>query len=281
MAIVTRPALGLLALLACPAAVLSGQHTSQPGTLVSFSAGLASGPVLWHITQPLCLWGTVPGGYQCSVNGSGLVEDTLSLTRRVSVGPTLGVGITRFVGARVAWRLDFTYASLAIDDRCAPAAPYQDDPDAKNRQTCENFTADNASLSFLSVSGGLFVRAFPAAALTPFVRLGGGLTLKSGETLAAAGAFSASGETLTRQMVTDSSDLSVEPFAAFAVGLELGTQSATRFQLEVQDVAVPLARLTGPGDIEGRAPSSTKLIQTFSLTLGVALVPGGSHRRRY
>ena len=55
--------------------------------LLTISGGASSGQHLWKVSQPLCVWQTVPGGYQCEQGSSGLIEDTLAMSRRIATGP--------------------------------------------------------------------------------------------------------------------------------------------------------------------------------------------------
>jgi len=278
---VNRAGFSLLALLSLWNAPVAAQRAGEPTVLLSFSGGLASGPSLWRVAQPICVWMTVPGGYECETGGSGTVNDTLALTRRITTGLAAGLSLYWFASPRIGWRFDLSYQSEAISDRCSPAVPFQPDPDQKNRQACDSFTAGQASLSFVSGSASLIVRPLPTAVVSPYVRVGAGVGLESGETLAAGGAFTANGETLTRQFIQDSSSGAVRPFGTFAIGLLCGSGPATRFGLEAGDLLVPAARVTGPADATGKAPRATRLIHNLSVTLSIAMVLNGRHARRY
>ena len=276
-----RRALALsLALLVPTPALAAAQEAGQPTVFLTIYGGVASGQSLWRVNQPLCVWVTVPGGYQCQQGSSGTVQDTLALSRRVTTGFSAGIGLTKFFGPRIGARVDFWYAEEAIQDRCS-ATSFQPDSDQKNLQTCDSFSRDDASLSLVGLSGSALLRPFPNGALSPYLRLGGGLVIPTGETLAASGSFTANGEALSRQLIQDSSGQGPRPFGVFAVGLQSGAGVSSRVQLEVSDLILPLARVTGPADAAGRAPRSNTLTHQFTVTAGIAVVFSGHRGRRY
>jgi hypothetical protein len=274
-----RRVLGLSVALLVPA-LAAAQGAGQPTVFLAIYAGFASGQSLWRVNQPLCVWVTVTGGYQCEQGPSGFVDDTLPLSRRVTTGLSAGIGLSKYFDTHLGGRVDLWYAEETIQDQCS-ATVFQPDPDQKNLQTCDSFSSDNASLSLVGVSGSALLRPFPNGGLSPYVRLGAGLVIPTGETLAASGPFAANGELLSRQLIQDSSSQGPRPFGVLAVGLQAGAGVSSRLQLELSDVMLPLARITGPADIAGRAPQSTALTHHFSLTIGFAFVFSGRRGRRY
>lgn len=265
----------LLPLLLIPATAV-GQEAGQPTVFLTLYGGVASGQSLWRINQPVCVWQTVPGGYQC-----GPANDTLTLSRRVTTGLSAGVGIAKFFDSHLGARIDFWYAQESIQDRCTSAGGFQADPDQKNEQTCSSFAADAASLDLVGLAASALLRPFPNSSFSPYLRLGTGIVIPTAETLAASGGFAAAGNSLSRQLVTDSSGEGPRPYLLVAAGLQTGLGLASRFQLELTDAIVPLDRLTGPADANGQASHVRSLSHNVSLTLGFAFVFSGHHGRRY
>ncbi|HEX4632651.1 MAG TPA: hypothetical protein VH163_02400, partial [Gemmatimonadales bacterium] len=181
------------------------------------------------------------------------------------------------IGARV----DIWYAQESIQDRCAPLDRFQPDSDQKNLQTCDHFTADNLSLSVVGLSGSVLLRPLPQASMSPYLRAGVGLVIPTGETLSASGDFIANGRDLTREMIVDSSGQGPRGYGVLALGVQSGSGGSSRFQFEVSDAMIAIDRLTGPADVNGRAPRVRALTNTFSLTLGIAVVFSGRRGRRY
>ena len=260
--------------------LVAGQDAGQPTVILAVYGGLASGQSLWRVNQPLCVWVTVTGGYQCETGPSGTVNDTLALSRRLTQGLSIGIGLSKYFTAGVGGRVDFWYAAETIQDRCS-ATVFQPDSDQKNFQTCESFSADKVSLSLVGLSGSALLRPFPRGTVSPYVRLGAGVVLPTGEMLAASGAFAANGEVLSRQLIQDSSGQGPRVFGVAAVGLQSGVGMSSRFQVEVGDAILALTRVSGPAELSGTAPRSTVLTHHFSLTIGFAFVFSGHRGRRY
>lgn len=276
----TRSAHLLLAMLLTPL-FAAAQTGGEPTVLLTFYGGFVTGPELWHVRQPLCVWVTAVGGYQCETNGSGFVEDTLDLTRTLMAGFTAGGGMTWFFSPRFGAQVEFVYGEESLQDRCAPAAPLQPDPDNKNQQTCDSFSGSNRSLSTVRIAGSAVFRPLPRATFDPYVRAGGGFTLQTGEVLAAGGDFVTAENQLTRVLVRDSSASALRPFGTVTAGLEVGTGTAPRFRVEVSDLLMSVDRLLGPADINGLAPRASRLTHNVSLTVGFSMVLSGLRGHRY
>lgn len=266
-------------------ACLQGQSADQPTVALTFYGGLATGQPLWRIgRQPLCVWQTVVGGYQCEQGGSATVNDTLTLSRRATLGTNLGMAVTFFRSSHVGFRIALSYLNESLEDQCTPAVPFQTDSVRKNAQVCDSFSSSNASLSIITLSGGVEFRVAAQHAISPYVRIGGGLALQSGETLAASGTFfdpNVPGQPIERAIVSDSSASAIRPYVEFGLGLTSGIGRESRFRLELSDALVPLEQLTGPADASGRASRGMRLFNNPSLTLGIDLVLGSHHGRRY
>lgn len=269
-----------MVLLLLPVAA-SGQSGGEPTVLLTAYAGFITGPQLWHVRQPLCVWVTAVGGYQCEPNGTGFVDDTLDLTRALTAGFTAGGGMTWFFSPRLGAQLDFTYASEALQDRCTPLLPLNPDPDNKNQQTCSSFSQSGRSLTTVRLGAGLVFRPLPRAAFSPYVRAGGGFTLQSGEVLAAGGDFVTPENQLTRVLVRDSSANALRPFGTVTAGLEIGSGTAPRFRVEVSDLLMSVDHLLGPADVNGEAPQASRLTHNVSLTVGFSMVLSGLRGHRY
>lgn len=224
------------------------------------------------------------GGYQCEQAGSATVNDTLTLSRRATWGTNLGIAVTFFSSSHIGVRVGLSYLNESLEDRCTPAVPFQADSVRKNAQVCDSFSSSTASLSMITLSGSAEFRVAARHAISPYARIGAGLAIQSGETLTASGTFldpNLPGQPLERSLVSDSSSGAVRPYVEFGLGLTSGVGSGSRFRLELSDAVIPLEALTGPADASGRAPRATRLSNNFSLTLGIDLILGSHHGRRY
>jgi opacity protein-like surface antigen len=263
----------------------AAQSTDQPNVSVTFYGGFSTGQALWQVRKlPLCVWEVAVGGYQCEQAGGTTVADTLTLNRRVSLGTNVGIALTLFHDSHVGARIGLTYLNESIENRCTTAAPFQADTIGKNSQVCSSFSSTSASLSVVALSGSAELRLLARSQFSPYVRIGGGVGIQLGETLAASGTFVDQGVTtqpLERSLVRDSSSDALRPFLEFALGLTSGIGSGSRFRLELSDMLVPLQRLTGPVDASGAAPHAARFFNNFSFTLGIDLVLGSHHGRRY
>ena len=275
-----RP-LALCLLLCAPVLQATAQDASEPTVFLTISGGLATGQRLWRVSQPLCVWITVIGGYQCEQGPSGTVNDTLTLSRRLSTGFTAGIGLAKYVDSHLGGQLDVWYAAEAIQDLCTPAGAFQPDSDQKNEQTCAHFTADNESLSLVGVAVSALVRPLPGGVISPYLRAGAGLIVPMGETLSASGDFFANGRSLTRQMVQDSSGQGPRPYGMLALGVQTGSGVTSRFQIEVGDAIVPVDHLAAAADAGGRAPRGRVWTHNLNARFGFAFVFGSRHERRY
>jgi hypothetical protein len=263
----------------------AAQSTDQPNVSVTFSGGFSTGQPLWQVRRlPLCVWEVAVGGYQCEQAGGATVADTLTLNRRVSWGTNVGIALTIFRDSHVGARVGLTYLNESIESRCTTAAPFQPDSMGKNSQVCSGFSSTSASLSVVALSGSAELRLLARTQFSPYVRIGGGVGIQLGETLAASGTFvdqNVTTQPIERTLIRDSSSDALRPFLEFALGLTSGIGSDSRFRLELSDMLVPLQRLTGPVDASGAAPHAARLFSNFSFTLGIDLVLGTHHGRRY
>jgi len=276
-----RRPLALSLLLCAPVLHATAQDADEPIVFLTFYGGFSTGQHLWQVNQPLCVWQTVIGGYQCESGPSGTVNDTLTLSRHISTGWMAGIGMTRYFSRHLGGRVDLWFADESIADACSAPGGFQPDSDQKNLQTCTHFTADHQSLSSVGLAASALLRPFPSGQFSPYLRAGAGLVIPTGETLSASGDFFANGRSLDRQMVVDSSGQGLRPYGVLAVGLQTGAGPTSRFQVEVSDALVPVDRITGPANSNGQAPHSRSLRHNFSATMGISLVLSGRRGHRY
>lgn len=259
----------------------SCQKGSESRTAVILYGGLSVGTGLSSVPrQPLCVFVTVPGGYQCEQSGGTIVNDTLTITRKVGVGTAVGIGFITFPRSHVGLRADLLYVHQTLEDHCAPISAFQPDSQAKNEQVCNDFTAKNAETNVVGLAGSVVLRTAPGGALVPYVRLGGGFGVRWGEVLAVAGNFLDNGTPLERYIVRDSSSESVIGFVTASLGVNSGS-GGTGFRFELSDLFVPIQRATGPATPSGEAPHGMVFRHSFSVTIGVDIILDSQSGHRY
>jgi len=277
----TAPLGTWLAVLIVLPRLAAGQSGNETKTALMLYGGLVVGQRLSTVRQqPLCVLMTVPGGYQCEQGGSGPVNDTLAISRKVGAGELIGVGFGTFPYRHTGFRIDVFYSHQSIENQCSPNSAFQPDSQAKNQQVCDDFSATNSETNTLGLAGSVVLRASPGRMISPYIRVGTGLGLRWGEVLAVAGDFSDQGRPLERSIVRDSSAQSVLGFFSMAVGLTSGSQG-TSFRVELGDLYSPIERATGPADDSGHAPHGSVWRHSLSLVLGVDIVLDFKSGHRY
>lgn len=261
--------------------VTAGQAGNEARTALILYGGLAVGQRLSTVRQqPLCVLMTVPGGYQCEQGGSGPVNDTLTISRKVGAGELLGIGLVMFPRGHLGFRGEIFYMHHSLENQCAPNSAFQPDSQAKNQQVCDDFSATNSETNTVGRGGSLVLRAAPGKMISPYIRVGTGVGIRWGEVLAVAGNFSDQGRPLERSIVRDSNAQSLTGFLTTAVGLTSGSQGAS-FRVELGDIYSPIERATGPADASGHAPHSSVWRHSLSLVLGVDIVLDFKSGHRY
>ncbi|HYK11515.1 MAG TPA: hypothetical protein VEV39_12000 [Gemmatimonadales bacterium] len=281
-----------LALVSAPAAVQAQENSGQTNLVLSIFGGISAGHSLWSIArQPLCVLQGSGGNYSgCEqfVSGpdSGNLSDTLSFARDVSSSLMLGATVSLFPNSHIGFQGEIYYLGLSFDDRCANAgAPYQSDPENKNEQLCNSFSATGASASAVSFIGGVVLRASPHHAISPYLRAGVGLTSYSGGTLSVTGQFAvtdpATGQLVlvNRAVVVDTTPKTTSWTLQFGAGITARMSPGYQFRMELRDAVVPLERLIGPANDFGQAPHETKIYHHLGLIVGLDVVL--EHRRSH
>jgi hypothetical protein len=253
----------------------TAQTPSQPTLALTAHLGVATGHSLWTVDrQPVCqLAGGSGGTFTCSGQ-----FDTMALAR--DVGSSLAAGLTmvyfpaRFVGLQV----DIGYLGLPFDNVCRPIAV----ADAKNQEVCSSISSTSLASSAVSFDAGVIARGAPGSGrLSPFVQIGIGLLTYSGSTLEVVGSFTQGGSVYTRTVIADDNPRRASEALTVGGGLMAMLGSGYLFRLEVKDVYASLARVEGPANDLGTAPSGTRAYHHVALTMGLGIVLERKRGRRY
>lgn len=264
----------LLAALLVPTAA-AAQTGPQPTLVLTIFAGVMTGHALWRVNnQPYEVRGGAPG-----FAPSG-VYDTLNISRSVGSGLAGGMSATVFPSANLGFQAEVAYLGLPLDNGCAGVL-YNSDAEQKNQQLCDNVSATSVSASALGVFAGVLLRGTPRGPLSPYLRVGGGLTFLGRSTIAMESQFVSGGATYSKAIVIDAKPREVSPSLLFAVGLTTALGPGYQFRLEVRDVLASQARLDAPVNGLGIGPSSTKMYHHVGLTMGLDVVLERKRGRRY
>jgi opacity protein-like surface antigen len=250
----------------------TAQTPSQPTLLLTAYLGVASGHALWNVDrQPVCQLAGGPPIFTCSGQ-----TDTMGLTRDVSSSIGAGLAIAYFPARVVGLEVDINYLGLPFDTNCRAIKV----TDSKNQELCNTITASSLSSSSISFDFGVIARAVPGG-FSPYARAGIGILASSGSSVEVVGSFTQGSTVYSRSVIVD--DHPRRGSAAFTVGG--GVMAALGpgyvFRLEVKDVYASLARIVGPANDLGVAPTSTRAYHHITLTMGLGIVLERKRSRRY
>lgn len=273
----------LLAALLLPTAA-AAQTGPQPTLVLTMSVGVVTGHSLWRVSkQPLCVMN--PDQVQCSS-----LYDTLTVSRSIGSSLTGGLSGTLYPSPHIGLQLDVSYLGMSLQNGCLGPATYVSDPAAspdtgdvhRNRQICDNIQASSVAASALGLHAGVVLRAAPRGSLSPYLRVGAGLTSLSRSTVAIEGEFiDQHGVLFSKALIVDARPKETSASYVFGVGLTSSLGPGYQFRLEVRDVLATQSRVDGPATGLGLAPSSSKLYHHIALTMGLDVVLERKRGRRY
>jgi opacity protein-like surface antigen len=252
--------------------VSAAQAPSQPTIMLTAYLGVASGHALWNVDrQPVCQLLGGPPIFTCSGQ-----SDTMGLTRDVSSSIAAGLAMVYFPARIVGLEVDVNYLGLPFDTVCRPINVV----DSKNQELCSTITTSSLSSSSISFDLGVIARAAPGR-FSPYARAGIGILASSASSVEVVGSFTQGGTEYARTVIVD--DHPRRGSVALTVG---GGVMATLgpgyvFRLEVKDVYASLARVDGPANDLGVAPTSTRAYHHIALTMGLGIVLERKRGRRY
>lgn len=269
LVVVTSAAL-LLPLTATP---LSTQTRPEPRLIFSVFGGVLRGGHLWLIDkQPL----SRPFGT--------LEYDTLRLNRRLTTAPIAGLNATFYQSGSWGLTAEVTYLGMRHDDDCETVFAY---PDLQNRtqQMCDDVTQRTRTSSIVLFSAGGALRLAPRSLVSPYLRLQGGIAIRSGSLVETKGRYVSDDGTgavvIERIVLRDESEVTVSPGFAAVAGLMIAVSPGYQLRVEVRDHLVFLQRPTGPG-VEGvQVETERTLDHVPALVIGFDIVLEQRRGRRY
>jgi hypothetical protein len=261
--------LALVLLTAASAA--AAQARPEPRLVFSIFVGVAGAGDLWTVRgQPLTA--PVPNPPE---------PDTIALGRMFSTGLIAGLSTTLFKSAHLGISGEAVYIGLLTDSDCA--ITYESTPidfQARNRQVCEDITRQQRTVSFVGFFLGGTYRFAARGALSPYVRLQGGVTVRSSSLVETSGQFTAEGRTSVRGVFVPRTTTAVRPSAVVGAGFMIPMAPGYALRLELADHLIPMDRVTGPSQLAD-PPTARFLDHVPALTVSLDIVLEQRRGRRY
>jgi hypothetical protein len=255
------------------AAPLDAQQRSLPRLIFSISPGVVFGGSLWEIDrQPAAILGLV----------GPTVFDTMAIRRRLKPGLAVGFTATLYPSEHLGLSFEAMYLGQIRDDDCRMIS--EDlvlDPAGKNGQICQDINQQERTAATTGFYLGGVYRFTPRGFATPYLRLQGGVSLRSTSITEVSGRFvEGDGVPQDRVIIRDDSPTTIAPSFAVSAGVMIPISAGYRVTLEVRDHIIRMERITGPAEV-GRAPTEGFFHHGIAVTLGFNIVLERKRGRRY
>jgi len=249
------------------------QTNPEPRLIFSIYGGVAKGPDLYNIAhQPLLL--VFAPEY-----------DTLALSRQATTAPTVGVNATLYRSSGFGIVAEAAYVGIRIDDNCRMLFEHTD-IQRRNYQVCTDITRRVGTVSKVAFTLGGAYRVASRGAISPYVRLQGGVSIQSASLVETVGTYN---EVTTdnlvvpvnRVVIADPSDISVHPVFAGAVGVTFALSPGYQLRAEVRDHLMRFQRPAGPAADDGTVAIEGFWGHVPALVFGFDIVLEQKRGRRY
>jgi len=264
---------GALAAVWCAPAGAGAQVNPEPRLIFSIFGGVAKSPDLYEIPrQPLLL--VFAPEY-----------DTLAVHRRTTTAPTVGVNATVYRSSGFGLVAEAAYVGIRIDDDCRLLYEHTD-LQRRNYQVCTDIARRVGTVSNVGFTLGGAYRLASRSAVSPYVRLQGGIAIQSASLVEMVGTYN---EVTTdnrivprdRVIIQDESTVSVHPMFAGALGISFALSPGYHIRAEVRDHLMRFQRPTGPADDQGDVPIEGFWGHAPALVFGFDIVLERRRGRRY
>ncbi len=255
----------LAALLAAPPSLAAQKQGDQSRLVFTVSAGYAFGRDLWAVpSQPVFLGGL----------------DLYQLQRDLKGTWTAELGATYFRNPSIGFTFDLTFIDISTEDSCSLLS---NSGSIDNAATCASIDAASSSALSTAISAGILLRAASRQAVSPYLRVQGGILLVSRSTTEVTGNYiSADLEPVYVPIYPTEGSSSVSAEFAVGAGVTIPISKAYHARIEGRGTVFGLPVVTGPTDFQGiLPPTETKYLAQFSILIGVDLVLEKKHGRRY
>jgi hypothetical protein len=260
--------------LSLPPAMLSGQVRSEPQLTFSIFGGVSWHGGIWSIPKQPLLTLFLPDQ-----------RDTLSLRRRLTSGPILGVNGTIYGGSHFGITGEIAYIGLKKDTDCETVF-LNLDPVNRTNQMCDDIAGRVSTASNVSISVGGAYRFASRSAITPYVRLQGGLSVRSSSLVQVSARYTTTPpngdpEVRERIILQDDTDVSLYPLLLAAAGATFAVSPGYSLRFEIRDHLIFLQRPTGPASDLAQVDIDTFIGHAPALIFGVDIALEKKRGRRY
>ncbi len=242
--------------------------------MFSIFGGVASHGDLWHIPKQQYLTLLPQPLY-----------DTLSLSRRLTTGPVIGLNATFYGTSHWGLSAEVVYVGLRKDTDCS-FVYLVPDGQHRNEQVCNDITASVTSASNVGFSVGGAFRFSTRSLVTPYARLHGGLSVRSSSLVQVTGRLALTlpdGSVALRERVVirDEKDVSLYPLVAGAAGIMFSLSPGYQIRVELRDQLMVLQRPTGPANDLAVVEIESFMGHAPALVFGIDIVLEQRRGRRY
>ncbi len=260
----------LAALIAAPR--VAAQQRAQPRMFLTINAGVVFGGELWTVErQPVAILG---------ITGDA-VFDTMRISRQLSPGLAAGLSATLYTSPHLGFSFEAMYLGQSTDDNCIMISENTAlDPQRRNFQTCRTINQIERSVATTGFYLGANYRFAPRGAFSPYLRLQGGVSIRSSSVVETFGAFAVNGQPQERLIIRDPDPTVVAPTAAISAGVMIPLSAGYSVNLEIRDHLIQMQRVTGPAVI-GIAPTENYYKHSIAFTFGFSIVLEKKRGRRY
>ena len=251
--------------LVAPTSVAAQKQGDQSRLVFTVSAGYAFGRDLWAVgSQPVFLGGL----------------DLYQLDRNLNGTWTAELGATYFKGPNLGFTFDIGFIDIATEDSCTLLS---NSGSIDNAAVCGSINGAKESALSTAISAGVILRAASRAAISPYLRVQGGVMLVSRSTIALTGNYiNAELEPVYVPIYPTEGSSSVSAQFVVGAGVTIPIAKAYHARIEGRATTFGLPVVTGPTDFQGIvAPSEVKYLTQFSILIGIDLVLEKKHGRRY
>jgi len=262
----TRQLLACLALLLAPVAAHAQATRDESRLVFTVGGGYAFGNDLWKVpAQPFV---------------DGPLVDILELERTLANTWTATLAVTYFKGPSLGFTLDGTLINLQQNDSCrllsgsgSPVAP----------AVCDSINGRGLSAMSAAFSVGAIYRVASRGAVSPYVRLQGGLFFGSlPSTLLTSEYDGGLGEPILVIIYPNEDNNWVRGQFAAGAGVTIPFSKAWHGRLEGRATTYGVPAIDGATEFQGlEAPTSTRWLTQWSIHFGIDLVLEKKRGRRY
>jgi hypothetical protein len=261
-----RRVLAALALCLLPLPALAQATRDEPRLVFTVNGGWASGNDLWKVpAQPFI---------------DGPLTDILALERTLTNTWTAGLGVTYFKGPNFGFTVDGTLIDLRQKDSCtllsgsgSPVAP----------AVCDSIDGRSFSSMSAALSAGVIYRVAGRKAVSPYVRLMGGLFFGSLPSTLLTSEYDAGlGEPVFVIIYPNDDTNWIRGQVAAGAGVTVPLSKAWHARFEGRATTYGVPAIDGPTAVQGQeASTSTRWLTQWSLHIGMDLVLERKRGRRY